>query len=128
MDSKPHVVLTPYPVQSHVSSLMTLAKVLHSKGFYITFVNTEYNHRRILNSSGPQALDGLPDFRFETIPEGLPSSDANATQDMVSLCESIAKNGPLPFTKLLERLHENASNGLVPPVTCMISDFSRPSQ
>ncbi|KAI9121690.1 hypothetical protein K1719_008723 [Acacia pycnantha] len=124
MDSKPHVVITPFPVQSHIISLMKLAKVLHSKGFFITYVNTVYNHRRLLNSRGPQALNGLSDFHFETIPDGLPPSDANATQNLPSICESTAKNCLLPFTKLLVRLHENASNGLVPPVTCLISDFA----
>ncbi|KAI9120949.1 hypothetical protein K1719_007982 [Acacia pycnantha] len=78
-------------------------------------------HRFLLNSRGPQALDGLSDFHFET-PDGLPPSDANATQNLPSLCESTAKNRLLPFTKLLVRLHESASNGLVPPVTCLISD------
>lgn len=122
--SKPHAVLTPFPIQSHISSFIKVAKVLHSRGFHITFVNTEYNHRRLLNSRGPQALDGLPDFCFETIPDGLPPSDADATQHIPSLCESTAQNCLLPFTKLLQKLQESASRGIVPPVTCLISDIT----
>ncbi|KAK6241361.1 hypothetical protein SCA6_006750, partial [Theobroma cacao] len=75
-----------------------LAKFLHHKGFYITFVNTEYNHKRLRKSRGPNSLDGLPDFCFETIRDDLPPSDADAAQDIRSLCDSIAKNcfGPFP--------------------------------
>ncbi|XP_054800681.1 7-deoxyloganetin glucosyltransferase-like [Prosopis cineraria] len=122
--SKPHVVMIPFPIQSHLNSFLKLAKVLHHRGFHITYVNTEYNHRRLLNSRGPQALDGLSDFRFETIPDGLPPSQADATQHLPSLCESTAQNCLVPFTKLLEKLHESASRGLVPPVTCLISDMA----
>ena len=117
---KPHVVLVPFPAQGHVTPFLKLAKLLHSKGFHITFVNTEFNHNRLLKSQGPTALDGLPDFRFETIPDGLPPSDKNATQDVPALCDSTAKNCLAPFRDLLLRLN-NHSTG-VPPVSCVITD------
>ncbi|GFZ01197.1 UDP-glucosyl transferase 85A2 [Actinidia rufa] len=69
---KPHAVCIPYPAQGHINPVLKLAKLLHSKGFHITFVNTEYNHKRLLRSRGPAALAGLPDFRFDSIPDGLP--------------------------------------------------------
>ncbi|KAF7803729.1 7-deoxyloganetin glucosyltransferase-like [Senna tora] len=123
-NSKPHVVMTPCPLQGHLNSFLKLAKLLHSRGFFVTFVNTDFNHARLLNSRGPHALHGLPDFRFESIPDGLPPSDINATQDIASLCQSTRNNCLLPFKNLLERLNHNASksNGAVPPVTCLISD------
>ncbi|KAF7803730.1 7-deoxyloganetin glucosyltransferase-like [Senna tora] len=122
-NSKPHVVMTPFPVQGDLNSSLKLAKLLHSRGFFVTFVNTDFNHTRLLNSRGPHALHGLSDFRFESIPDGLPPSDINATQDIASLCEATRNNCLLPFKKLLERLNQNASksNGVVPPVTCLIS-------
>ncbi|XP_028789940.1 7-deoxyloganetin glucosyltransferase [Neltuma alba] len=120
--SKPHVVVTPFPIQSHLNTFLNLAKLLHSRGFHITYVNTEYNHRRLLKTRGPQALDGLPDFRFETIPDGLPYTDSDATQHLPSLAESTSKNCLIPFTSLLNKLQESASNGLVPPVTSLVSD------
>ncbi|KAK6253266.1 hypothetical protein QUC31_014986, partial [Theobroma cacao] len=57
-----------------------------------------YNHKRLRKSRGPNSLDGLPDFCFETIRDDLPPSDADAAQDIRSLCDSIAKNcfGPFP--------------------------------
>ncbi|XP_054814075.1 7-deoxyloganetin glucosyltransferase-like [Prosopis cineraria] len=120
--SKPHVVITPFPIQSHLNTFLNLAKLLHSRGFHITYVHTEYNHKRLLNSKGPRALEGLPDFRFETIPDGLPYTEANTTQHLPSLCESTSKNCLPYFTNLLKRLQESASEGLVPPVTSLISD------
>ncbi|PIN10984.1 UDP-glucuronosyl and UDP-glucosyl transferase [Handroanthus impetiginosus] len=117
---KPHAVCIPYPAQGHVNPMLKLAKLLHHNGFHITFVNTEYNHRRLLKSRGATALDGLPDFRFATIPDGLPPSDADATQDIPSLCASTTTTCLEPFCELLTKL--NSSGPEVPPVSCIVSD------
>ena len=117
--SKPHAVCVPYPSQGHVSPMMQLAKLLHSRGFHITFVNTEFNHRRLIRSKGPDSVKGLPDFRFETIPDGLPPSDRDATQDVPALCDSIRKNCLAPFLDLVAKLN---SSPQVPTVTCIVSD------
>ncbi|KAA8530836.1 hypothetical protein F0562_005540 [Nyssa sinensis] len=82
---KPHAVLVPFPAQGHVNPLMQLAKLLHSRGFHITFVNTEFNHKHLVRSKGLDSSKGLPNFRFKTIPDGLPSSDCNPTQDVPTL-------------------------------------------
>ena len=118
---KPHAVLIPYPSQGHVNPMLKLAKILHNRGFFITFVNTEYNHKRLLRSRGPNSLDGLPDFRFENIPDGLPPSDADATQYIPSLSESTSKNCLAPFCDLLTKLND-PSYFRGPPVTCIVSD------
>uniref|UniRef100_A0ACD5U1Z3 Uncharacterized protein n=1 Tax=Avena sativa TaxID=4498 RepID=A0ACD5U1Z3_AVESA len=116
---KPHTVCVPLPAQGHVTPMMKLAKILHRKGFHVTFVNTEYNHRRLVRSRGPAAVAGLPNFRFATIPDGLPPSDADATQDPASLCYS-TMNTCLPHPKkLLQDLNGTAG---VPPVTCVLGD------
>ncbi|MFQ6657977.1 hypothetical protein Gotur_027443, partial [Gossypium turneri] len=49
-------------------------------GFHITFVNSEFNHRRLVRSRGKEVVKGLPDFWFEAIPDGLPPFDSDATQ------------------------------------------------
>ncbi|XP_060217521.1 linamarin synthase 1-like [Lycium barbarum] len=116
---KPHAVCIPFPAQGHVIPFMKLAKILHSRGFYITFVNTEYNHRRLIRSQGPEFANAFEDFLFETIPEGLPRSDRDATQDPASLCDSIRKNCLTPFRDLLSKL---ISSSVVPPISCIISD------
>lgn len=118
---KPHAVCIPYPAQGHINPMLKLAKLLHFKGFHITFVLTEFNHRRLLKSRGPGSLTGLSSFRFETIPDGLPPSDPDATQDIVSLCESTSINCLVPFRELLLKLNSSSSSG-VPPVNCVVSD------
>ncbi|KAI4299104.1 hypothetical protein L6164_032595 [Bauhinia variegata] len=123
-EGKPHAVLTPYPVQGHINPMMKLAKLLHTRGFHITFVLTDFNHKRLLKSRGSSALDGLPDFQFKTIPDGLPPMDADVTQDIPSLCDSTQKNCLIPYCNLLTRLNESASVGLIPRVNCLVSDVS----
>nr|XP_043622183.1 UDP-glycosyltransferase 85A8-like [Erigeron canadensis] len=121
---KPHVVCIPYPAQGHINPMTKLAKLLHSKGFHISFVNTHYNHKRLLRSNGPFSLDGLPDFRFYSITDGLPPSDADATQPVAALCESVAKHSLEPFCEVITRLNNDAKNDQsgVPPVSCIVSD------
>ncbi|KAL8476204.1 hypothetical protein ACS0TY_028749 [Phlomoides rotata] len=118
---KPHAVLVPYPAQGHVTPMMRLGKLLHSRGFHVTFVNTEFNHRRLIRSKGPESVSGLPDFRFETIPDGMPQSDydQDATQDVPMLCHYTRKTCLQPFKKLLSRLNSMTD---VPEVSCVISD------
>ncbi|XP_078429690.1 7-deoxyloganetin glucosyltransferase-like [Wolffia australiana] len=116
---KPHAVCIPYPAQGHVNPMMKLAKLLLSRGFHITFVNTEYNHRRLLKALGSAALDGVPDFQFKTIPDGLPPSDEEGTQDIPSLCKSTMTNCLRPFSELLSSLNRSSK---VPPVSCIVSD------
>lgn len=117
---KPHAVCIPFPAQGHINPMLKVAKLLHYKGFYITFVNTEFIHKRLLKSRGPNSLDGFPSFRFETIPDGLPPTDANvATQHMPSLCESTRKNCLAPFRDLLLKLNSSPNS---PPVTCIVAD------
>ncbi|GMH24704.1 hypothetical protein Nepgr_026547 [Nepenthes gracilis] len=116
---RPHAVCVPFPSQGHVSPFMQLAKLLHSRGFHITFVNTEFNYNRLIKNKGPDAVKGLPGFRFETIPDGLPPFDRDATQHPPLLCDSTLKNCFGPFKDLLMKLNSSRD---VPSVTCVISD------
>ncbi|KAJ4715060.1 Glycosyltransferase [Melia azedarach] len=86
--TKPHAVCVPFPAQGHVTPMMQLAKLLHSRGFH-------------------------------TIPDGLPPSDRDTTQDIPSLCASIRRTCLAAFLELLANLNSSAD---VPPVTCVVSD------
>ncbi|RZC64475.1 hypothetical protein C5167_008179, partial [Papaver somniferum] len=119
---KIHIVCIPYPLQSHINAMMKLAKILRFKGFHITFVNTEFNHQRLLNARGPDSVKGLPDFRLETIPDGLPPpTDPNASQDFLAISISIEKNGLEPFRNLIYKLNDTKYSN-VPPVSCIVAD------
>ncbi|PKA59467.1 UDP-glycosyltransferase 85A2 [Apostasia shenzhenica] len=119
---KPHAVCVPFPAQGHINPMLRLAKLLHAHGFHITFVLTEFNHSRLVRSHGPDAVKGLPGFRFEAIPDGLPPSDDDATQDIQALCVSTTINCLAPFRRLLAKLNHPELDGDVPPVSCVVSD------
>ncbi|GKC02505.1 hypothetical protein Tco_0994115 [Tanacetum coccineum] len=75
----------------------------------------------MLRSKGASSLDGLLDFCFYSIPDGLPPSDVEATQSISSLCMSVPKNSLEPFCELIVILN-GSEESEVPPVSCIISD------
>uniref|UniRef100_A0A8R7QIW1 UDP-glycosyltransferase 83A1 n=1 Tax=Triticum urartu TaxID=4572 RepID=A0A8R7QIW1_TRIUA len=68
--AQPRVMVLPFPAQSHVIPLMELSRKLAEHGFEIDFVNTEFNHGRVL-----QALEedgAIPGgVHMLSIPDGL---------------------------------------------------------
>ncbi|XXG76406.1 hypothetical protein AAC387_Pa08g0765 [Persea americana] len=110
---QPHVVCIPSPAQGHINPMMQFAKLLHSRGFFITFVYTDYIHRRLLEPL--ECLDGL---QFKVISDGSPP-DAEATENVQTFCESVRESCFVTFGELLRKLH-NPSDGHV--VTCIVSD------
>nr|ONM04641.1 UDP-glycosyltransferase 85A7 [Zea mays] len=119
---QPHVVMIPYPAQGHVTPMLQLAKLLHTRGFHVTFVNNEFNHRRHLRARGPGALHGAPGFRFTAIDDGLPPSDADATQDVPKLCYSTMTTCLPRFRDLIVRTNAEAEAEGRPAVTCVVAD------
>ncbi|KAM0879009.1 hypothetical protein ACQ4PT_034523 [Festuca glaucescens] len=121
---RPHAVMIPYPAQGHVTPMLQLAKLLHARGFHVTFVNNEFNHRRLLRSQGADTLHGVPAFRFATFADGLSPSNPDATQDIPALCYAIMNTFIPRFRELVAKLDEEAatSGGALPPVTCVVAD------
>ncbi|KAF8037500.1 hypothetical protein BT93_B0407 [Corymbia citriodora subsp. variegata] len=118
--TKPHAVCIPSPSQSHIGAMLKLAKLLHHRGFHISFVNTEFNHQRLARARGPDFANGmLSDFQFLTIPDGLPPSEEDAVQDLLMLGDSMRNYMAGPFGNLISSLGSNPS---LPPVTCIVSD------
>uniref|UniRef100_A0ACD5TCI0 Uncharacterized protein n=1 Tax=Avena sativa TaxID=4498 RepID=A0ACD5TCI0_AVESA len=111
---KPHALIFPFPAQGHIKPTLQFAKLLHHyHGFQVTFVHTEHNRRRLLRSRGPDALEGVPGFRFVAVPDGLPPSELDASQDLAALLSAMDSLGP-HFRKLVSDL---------PPVSCVVSDI-----
>ncbi|KAJ0571715.1 putative 7-deoxyloganetin glucosyltransferase [Helianthus annuus] len=117
--NQPHVVCIPFPAQGHINPMLKLAKILHSKGFFITFVNTEFSHQRLLRTLGSAVLHDLPSFHFETISDGLPPPEnPEATEDTTSTLKSLPENSLGPFKSVLYK-----ASTLYSPVTCIVADF-----
>ncbi|XP_012069281.1 7-deoxyloganetin glucosyltransferase [Jatropha curcas] len=120
MAHKPHAICVPFPAQGHINPMLQVAKLLHSKGFHITFVNTEYIHNRILRSN-PTSLCDFLNFRFETISNGLDPLDHEANLDVTTVCCALSNNCLAPFLNLIQKLNDGVASE-VPPVTCIVSD------
>ncbi|XP_051178501.1 uncharacterized protein [Lolium perenne] len=113
MAPRPHAVVLPYPFSGTINPALQIAKLLHRRGVYVTFVNTEHNHRK----AGADAVRGHDGFRFESIPDGLDEA-ARAVQDYGrGLCISTRTRCAAPLRDLVARL--NATPG-VPAVTCVV--------
>ncbi|XP_021726312.1 UDP-glycosyltransferase 86A1-like [Chenopodium quinoa] len=82
--NKPHAILVPLPLQGHVIPFVELAIKLASKGFSISFINTNHIHHQItlsnataLQQSGGDIFvearntSGL-DIEYVTVSDGLP--------------------------------------------------------
>jgi len=116
--AKPHAVMVPHPAQGHMNPMLKVAKLLYQKGFYITFVVNEFSHRLFLKARGPNALDGLPDFHFASVPDGVDFGDA--LPDPLLHCDQLMKDVPYPyFRKFVDEL---GSSTAVPPITCIVCD------
>ncbi|CAL4970001.1 unnamed protein product [Urochloa decumbens] len=103
----------------NINPALQVAKLLHRHVVYVTFVNTEHNHRVVQYTEGAATLQGCNGFRFETIPDGLSEAD-RAKQDYgTSLAESIISRCAAPFRALVTRL--NGGDPGVPRVTCVLA-------
>ncbi|ERN14680.1 hypothetical protein AMTR_s00038p00215640 [Amborella trichopoda] len=119
-EHKPHAVCVPFPAQGHITPMMQLAKLLHARGFLITFVNNEYNHKRLLKSMGPDpSMAVVQGFIFESIPDGLPPIEIEATQSIPDIFYYTRFSCLVPFRELVARLNSTED---LPPVSCVISD------
>ncbi|KAJ6815847.1 7-deoxyloganetin glucosyltransferase-like [Iris pallida] len=102
--------------------MLQLAKLLHSRGFHITFVHTESGRRSVLRSQGPGALDGLPDFRYEAIPDGVVLPGSRSQQQVSRSClASFDATCAAPFREMLTRL--DSSREGAPRVTCVVYNW-----
>lgn len=123
---KPHAVCIPFPAQGHINPMLKLSKLLNHAGFHISFVHTAYNYGRLFRTNGAAGVEGLPDFQFKQIDDGLPVNDTDTTQNVHSLCLSVLEYMITPFRDLVTNLNNNfaVSSGEVPAVTCIVSDVS----
>ncbi|CAN4082678.1 unnamed protein product [Withania somnifera] len=111
----PHIVAIPYPAQGHVLPLMELCLWLVNEDCKITFVNTEFNHKRVIKAL-PENDELRNKISLASIPDGLgPHEDRT---DLTKLTESIAEIMPGKLMEVISLLNNSDENG----VTCVIAD------
>jgi hypothetical protein len=110
-----HAMLFPFPCSGHINPTLKLAELLHARGVYVTFVNTEHNHERLLRTAG--GLRGLDGFLFESVPDGLSEEDLHAPDRTERLYLSLQRSCRAPLVALARRVPREDG---VPPVTCVV--------
>ncbi|XP_044467294.1 UDP-glycosyltransferase 83A1-like [Mangifera indica] len=113
----PHVVALPYPAQGHVIPLLELSQCLVKHGFRVTFVNTEFNHKRVLNALAEKHAIG-DQIHLVSIPDGL-ELDENRN-DLGKLSEAMLRVMPGKLEKLIADINLVKDD----KVTCLIADGS----
>ncbi|XP_049381902.1 UDP-glycosyltransferase 83A1-like [Solanum stenotomum] len=111
----PHIVAIPYPAQGHVLPLMELSLwLIKELGCKITFVNSEFNHKRVIKSLSEN--DNVQDkISLISIPDGLePHEDRT---DLKKLTESINEVMPGKLMEVINMINSNDSQ-----ISCVIAD------
>uniref|UniRef100_A0A0D3HCD0 UDP-glycosyltransferases domain-containing protein n=1 Tax=Oryza barthii TaxID=65489 RepID=A0A0D3HCD0_9ORYZ len=89
--ARPHALVIPFPAQGHVIPLMEVAHALADRGVAVTFVNTEFNHGRVVAAmpapprngetaagGGGKLGMGRNRIRLVAVPDGMgPDEDRN---------------------------------------------------
>lgn len=113
----PHILAIPYPAQGPVIPLMEFSQCLVKHGFKVTFVNTEYNHKRVVNALA-ENNDLGDQIHLVSIPDGMdPLDDRN---DLGKLTESIFRVMPRKLEELIKDINRVEGDN----ITFVIADQS----
>ncbi|KAJ4822345.1 hypothetical protein Tsubulata_029768, partial [Turnera subulata] len=111
----PHVLIFPLPAQGHVNPMLKLAQLLGIVGLDISFLNSEYNHERLVRHTNIQArLAQYPGFRFRSILDGLLADHPRSGVAVKELFESLNTRVKPILKDMLDEIR--------PPLTCIIGD------
>ncbi|KAM7265463.1 hypothetical protein ACFE04_003146 [Oxalis oulophora] len=106
------LVMFPLPLQGHITPMLQLANILHSKGFSITIIHTNFN------SPNPK---NHPHFTFHFINENL-TQTTSVDHDLIGLVSLLNVTCVEPFRECLSSLLLDSEE----PIACVISDAILP--
>ncbi|GLJ25454.1 hypothetical protein SUGI_0487360 [Cryptomeria japonica] len=120
----PHAVIIPYPVQGHINPLIRLSEKLASHGIIITFVNTDFNHCKMMKARNRHGILQDPSFniRFVQVTDGLPF-DFKRTAVSVEFFNALMTTMRASAEDLLDKLLIQSCE---PPVSCVIGSSFLP--
>ncbi|KAK7266559.1 hypothetical protein RIF29_19207 [Crotalaria pallida] len=110
----PTVLILPCPATGHVNPMMTIALKLSEHECNIIFVNTDFNHKRVVKQ---ETNNGLP-IKLVSISDGLGAE--NDRSDAGELCESMLNTMPAMLEKLIEDIHLSGDH----KITCIVADMA----
>lgn len=97
---------------------MELAECLALEGFKITFVHTEFVHKRVLDAMADASSDIEERINLVSISDGLELCEDRS--DLGMLTETMAKAMPGNLEDLIKRINMTNTN----KITCLLADFN----
>ncbi|PQQ13406.1 UDP-glycosyltransferase 83A1 [Prunus yedoensis var. nudiflora] len=116
--SNPHIIAVPFPAPGHVIPLMELSQCLVNHGFTVTFVNTDYNHKQVVNALAADESQLSDRIHLVSLPDGLEPWEAR--YEFGKLCEAMQRVMPGKLEELIEKINQGEGD----KVTCVIADES----
>ncbi|XP_057789011.1 7-deoxyloganetic acid glucosyl transferase-like [Salvia miltiorrhiza] len=118
----PHVLIFPYPIQGHLSPMLNLAHLFCLAEFHVTFVVSDFSHRRLLRHTAVAATFArYPGFQFRSISDGLPDDHPRAGEKVLEVLPSVTNVMVPLFEKMMADEDFLASAGRR-RVTCFVAD------
>jgi len=111
---RPHFLCLPLPIQGHVNPLMQFSLLLAKHGCKVTFVHTEFSHKRANTAGGG---DNKEEAKVElvTLPDGLDPEDDRS--DVAKLLLSMKSTMPALLPKLIQDID---ASDVENKITCII--------
>ncbi|XP_050160003.1 UDP-glycosyltransferase 76F1-like [Malus sylvestris] len=113
------LVLFPFPFQGHINPMLELADILHSKGFSIAIIYTNFN------SLNPSTLN--PHFTYHSIPVDLTENE-DSMKDLIAFVSILNAKCVEPFRECLAGLLSddvNSEGTIACLITDLLFDFTR---
>ena len=125
----PHALILPYPAQGHVIPFMELAHRFLDRGFAVTFVNTEFNHRRLVAAdadaakwTGSSSAAEGGRLRLVAVADGM-DDDTEDRWNLVLLNAAMQEAIPPQLEPLLDGERDATGEEGLGEVTCVVVDF-----
>ena len=116
-----NVMVIPFPAQGHVNCFMNFSHKLAQNGLNITFLNSDYNHKRIMERRMKDADDDeineRSPFKFVSIPDGMEREDDR--NDIAKICLAMISTMRYELERFLE---DNIIQNGDDRITCVVAD------
>ena len=112
----PHILAIPYPAQGHVRPLMALSYNLAKHGFRITFVNTDFNHKRILDAASNMLHHAEGLIHLVSIPDGMEAGENR--NHLGKLTDAINRVMPEELKEIIQKINRSEGD----KITCVVAD------
>ncbi|KAK6145501.1 hypothetical protein DH2020_022321 [Rehmannia glutinosa] len=115
-----HVVVFPFPVQSHVNVMLNLAEIFSLSGFQVTFLIPDHIRKGPRFDQISSRFTRYPGFIFKTISDGLSVNHPRTGDRVKELFDSINAT-TRPLFRIILKSRSLICNGRA-PLTCIVAD------